>query len=121
MKPELIAKLSLLGLLLLQLAWYAWLTPPQVIPLWLALLLAAGPLLLPLIGLLLRSPNALFLAATLALLYFSHGVMEAWANPAVRALALTEMLLSLMLIGFAGWPSWRDGMARRRAKRAAQA
>lgn len=121
MKPELIAKFALFGLLALQLAWYGWLAPPQVIPIWLAIMLAAGPLLLPVIGLLLRRPNALFLAATLALLYFSHGVMEAWADGSVRALALSEVLLSMALIGFAGWPSWRDGMARRRAKRAAQA
>ncbi len=121
MKPELIAKLALAALLVLQLVWYAWLVPPLVIPIWLALLLAAGPLVMPVIGLLLRRPNAMFLAATLALLYFSHGVMEAWADPAVRELALAEVLLSVLLIGFAGWPSWRDGMARRRAKRAAQA
>jgi len=119
MNTDLIARVLLAALIGLQLAWYGWLAPPQTIPLWLALGLAVGPLLLPVLGLILRRPKAMFLAATLALLYFCHGVMEAWADPSVRLLAWAEIVLSVTLIGFSGWQSWRDGMARRRAKRAA--
>ncbi len=115
-----IARLALFGLLALQLAWHGWLAPPTVLPQGFVLALAAGPLLLVVLALLLKRPKALFAAALLALLYFCHGVMEAWSLPAVRGLALVEVALSVALIGFAGWPSWRDGLARRRAKRLAQ-
>jgi uncharacterized membrane protein len=116
-----IARLLLGALFGLQLAWHGWIAPPTVLPQGFVLALAAGPLAIPLIGLLLRWQQAMFMAALLALLYFCHGVMEAWAAPEVRVLAVIEVLLSSALIGFAGWPSWRDGMARRRAKRAAAA
>ena len=39
-----------------------------------------------------------FTAAVLALLWFSHGVMLAWSEPAERAYAFVEIVLSLVVV-----------------------
>lgn len=86
------------GLLaLLQLAWHAWLFPPQGTPLAAALALALLPLALPLAYW--RTPRrALLLAGMIGLFYFCHGVVEAWAAPRERALAWLEILLVVVLV-----------------------
>ena len=106
------------ALLLLQPVWHAWLAPPERVAVWLVLGLFLLPLL-PVAWMLLRGrPSALFWAGVVALLYFSHGVMEAWAAPAVRGLALAETLIALALVLAVGL----DGLRRRQAaKRAATA
>jgi uncharacterized membrane protein len=104
-------------LLALQLLWHGWWQPPQHLPRSLPLVLLAGPLLLPALGLLRRRPNALFWAAVVSLLHFCHAVMELWTSPAARAPAALALLLSLLVIGSVGV----DGLRRRRAARAAAA
>ena len=43
-------------------------------------------------------PRAGFVAGVFALLWFSHGVMLAWSEPAERAYALVEIVLSLVVV-----------------------
>ena len=43
-------------------------------------------------------PRAGFVAGVFALLWFSHGVMLAWSEPAQRAFALIEVALALMVV-----------------------
>lgn len=57
-----------------------------------------------------------FTAGVLALLWFSHGVMLLWAEPAARAWALGETLLALLVVHAACLPGWR---ARRLARQPA--
>ncbi len=53
-----------------------------------------------------------FTAAVLSLLWFSHGVMLAWAEPSARVPAFVEILISLAIIHAACLP----GMRARRDK-----
>ncbi|MFW5816573.1 MAG: DUF2069 domain-containing protein [Wenzhouxiangella sp.] len=91
---------SLLGLVLVQLAWFGWLLPPEGSARGAALLLAAGPLALALPMVWRLKPRALVLTGLLLLIYFSIGVMEAWASPAARAPALAQ--IALVLVYFTG-------------------
>ena len=96
-----VGQLAWLALALLQVLWHGWLraAPPELIPVVLALALL--PLALPLLA---RSAaRRLWWAAVAALLYFSHGVMVAWAMHGLpRALGCSELLLALLLIGATG-------------------
>lgn len=74
-------RLALTGLFLLPMLWPSWM-------LWR------------------HRANGLFWAAVVSLLYFCHGVMEAWAAPAERLLALSEVALCLGLIGAVGVDGW---------------
>jgi uncharacterized membrane protein len=85
-----------LGLLVLVMAWTIWLSPPAL-PVAPVLLLWAGPLLLPLRGLLHARRYTFQWTSFLALAYFVHGAVEAFADPAERSLALAEVALSLLL------------------------
>ncbi len=85
----------------LQIAWHGLLLPPTRMPVAIALGFSLLPLALPLLAI--RHPQrALFWAGLVSLLYFSHGVMEAWSAPAERALALAEIVLSVLLIAALG-------------------
>lgn len=55
-----------------------------------------------------------FTAAVLALLWFSHGVMLAWAEPAQRLFALAEAALALLVVHAACLPGIRARRERRR-------
>lgn len=83
----LISYFALIGLLL---GWYGLYDANPV-----ALVLLLLPLLLPLRGLLKGEPYTFAWSSFLILIYFIHGVVEAYANPAVRLLALFEILLSV--------------------------
>jgi uncharacterized membrane protein len=91
---------SLVGLLLLQLVWFGWLVPPAGPARWVALLLSAGPLALALPFVWRLRPRPLVVTGLLLLIYFSVGVMEAWASPTVRAPALAQ--IALVLLYFTG-------------------
>lgn len=100
MAPRWIATAAYLGLLVLQPVWHlAWHPTRAIEPAW-AAGLATVPLLLLVPGILRDRPRAWIWACYLGLLYFIHGVVEAWAIPASRAPALTETGLALAL--FAG-------------------
>jgi uncharacterized membrane protein len=89
------------ALIALQCVWYAWLFPPQQIPLTLALAITVIPLLLPFFAIR-DMRRALLLAGMLSLFYFCHGIAESWSSAAERGMALLEVFLTLMLIGALG-------------------
>lgn len=87
-----------IALALLQIAWHAWLLPPERMPIAVALVIALLPLALPLAYW--RTPQrALIAAGMVSLFYFCHGVAEAWAAPRERVPALAEIVIALVLIG----------------------
>ena len=88
------AYFALLALLIL---WQTVLAPPQTLPVSLVLVLLAGPLLFPLRGLLHGRPYTHAWTSFLVLIYFIHGVVEAWSNPPVRLYAGLEILFSVLL------------------------
>ena len=87
---------SLLGLILLCLAWELWLAPLRPGGSWLAL--KALPLALPLAGLLKRRMYTYRWVSLLVWLYFTEGVVRAWSDPPPgNWLASIEILLCLLL------------------------
>ena len=87
---------SLLGLILLCLAWELWLAPLRPGGSWLAL--KALPLALPLAGLLKRRMYTYRWVSLLVWLYFTEGVVRAWSDPPPgNWLAGAEILLCLLL------------------------
>ncbi|HKT29261.1 DUF2069 domain-containing protein [Dyella sp.] len=89
------------ALILLQCAWYAWLFPPQHMPVWLALAIAVVPLLLPFLAIG-NMRRALLWVGILSLFYFCHGITESWSSAQERMPALLEVLLAFVLIGALG-------------------
>ncbi len=83
-----------LGTLTLLVAWYSWLAPSGHFPVSLVLLVLVLPLFAPLRGLLHRRRYTIAWSCFLALLYFSHGVVEAYVSETSRHLGLLEVLLS---------------------------
>ncbi len=85
------------GLFSLTLLWVTVLSPSARMPTSINIILFVGPLLFPLRGILNGKTYTHAWTAFLVLLYFTHGIVEAWANPAERGLAITEILLSIIL------------------------
>jgi uncharacterized membrane protein len=83
-----------LGTLVLLLAWYGWLAPAIHIPKSMALALLLLPLLFPLRGLLHGRRYTFSWSCFLALLYFIHGVVEAYTSSITRHLGLLEVFLT---------------------------
>lgn len=113
---ERIACAAWLALVALQPLWHGLLAPPARVPVAVAVLAATVPIALPLLALR-RLHRALLLAAIVAMAYFCHGVMEAWAAPDVRALALVEAALALALALAVGTIGLHGRRAARRAAR----
>lgn len=90
-----------IALIALQVAWYAWLFPPERMPLWIALAITVIPLLLPAMAIG-NVRRALLWVGILSLFYFCHGIAECWSSPQERWLAWIEVLLTLLLIGSLG-------------------
>jgi len=84
------------GLLFLLLAWLGWLSPPRTLPISVALFLMLVPLLFPLRGILHGRPYTFAWASFLALIYFTHGIVEAYSNSEDRLLAVLEIILSII-------------------------
>jgi uncharacterized membrane protein len=95
---ERLPAVALLAQALLQTLWYAWLSPLQSLPPALPLGLALAPMLAVALGALHSRRRMLLVGGIVSLLYFSHGVMELWSNPAVRPLAATEIVLAVIAI-----------------------
>lgn len=114
-RPLALVRAGLVALLALQLAWHGLLPPPRSPLGWTALALAVLPLLAVLPGAWRGRPLPLFWANLLALLYFCHGVTEAWTDPAQRGLALAEVALAVLVVCAYGVL----GLRSRRAARAA--
>ena len=87
---------SLLGLILLCLAWELWLAPLRPGGSW--LVLKALPLAVPLAGLLKRRMYTYRWVSLVVWLYFTEGVVRAWSDPAPgNWLAGAEVALCLLL------------------------
>jgi len=86
---------SLVALIMLCLAWEAWLAPLK--PQGSMLILKALPLLLPLFGILKGKRYTYQWASMFILIYFSEGAVRAWADQGVSArLALIEVILTII-------------------------
>ena len=87
---------SLLGLIVLSVAWELWLAPLRPGGSW--LVLKALPLCIPLTGLLKRRMYTYRWVSLVVWLYFTEGVVRAWSDTAPsRWLALVEIALCLLL------------------------
>jgi uncharacterized membrane protein len=108
----------ILALALLQPAWHLWLAPSASLPPIFVVVVMSLPILPAVLLALFRRPSAGFWGGVAALLYFSHGVMELWSNPAVTALAWVETLLSVGMVVAASWRGLQARAAARRLKAA---
>jgi len=88
--------LGYFGLFALLMLWIGWIVPPESVPRSIALLIAVGPLLFPLRGLLHGRPYTHAWSSFLALFYFAHGTAEAFSGSPAQALATAEALLALL-------------------------
>lgn len=88
-----------LALIALQPVWHGLLPPPAGNGNWALALLATGPLLLPLRGVWQGTLRGMTWAGYLSMLYLVVGVMEAWANPPQRPVALLQVALVSGLVG----------------------
>ena len=94
---------SLVGLIVLGLAWEMWLAPLR--PGGSILALKVLPLVVPLAGLLKNRMYTYRWVSLMVWLYFTEGVVRAWSDvlPLSRALALLEVLLCLVLFAACAW------------------
>lgn len=89
------ASISLIMLILVAVAWEGWLAPLK--PSGSLLILKVLPLLLPLFGILKGKRYTYQWASMLILLYFTEGVVRAWADQGLSAkLAMVEIALSVL-------------------------
>ena len=87
---------SLLGLIVLGLAWELWLAPLRPGGTWIALKVL--PLCIPLAGLLRNRMYTYRWVSLLVWIYFTEGVVRAWSDrPPSSWLAMIEILLCLVL------------------------
>ncbi len=105
MSAQRVGGLALLGLILLQIIWHAWLFLPERAPLLLVLAITLLPLLPAALTYLRHPRRGLLLAGIVCLFYFCHGVAETYSTPTERWLALAEVGLSIVIIGVLGWQS----------------
>jgi len=97
--PRLLYALTLtgyLGTFALMTAWYAWLAPSIHFPVALVLLLLVTPLLFPLRGMLHARRYTIAWSCFIALLYFTHGIVEAWHSEITRHLGVLEVVLTTL-------------------------
>lgn len=118
-RADRLAAVAIVAMLGLQLAWRLWLVPPTQAAPWVMALFFALPILPAVLLLVLRHRRAGFWGSLAALVYFCHGVMLAWSEPAVRGLALAEAALAALLVLAASWDGMRARSAARRARRPA--
>lgn len=91
------ALIAYFGLFTGLILWFTWLAPPERSSISVALLGFVGPLLLPLRGILHGRAYTHAWTSMLALLYFTHGVVEAWSNAEERIWASGEVIFSVWL------------------------
>ncbi|WP_162576035.1 DUF2069 domain-containing protein [Variovorax sp. PBL-H6] len=94
---------SLVGLIVLGLAWELWLAPLRPGGSWLALKVL--PLVVPLAGLLKNRMYTYRWVSLLVWLYFTEGVVRAWSDidGTGRVLAVGEVVLCLALFTACAW------------------
>jgi uncharacterized membrane protein len=84
------------GLFVLQIAWWGWLAAPPPVPRAVMIFIAAGPLLLPLRGLLYDRPRTYFWFNLLVLPYFALGVSALWAEGGDHPIAWMQVALCVV-------------------------
>ncbi|MEE9491771.1 MAG: DUF2069 domain-containing protein [Gammaproteobacteria bacterium] len=77
------------------LVWYGWLAPPRIISPAAAITLLALPLFAALRGMLNGKMYTITWSLFLSMMYFTHGVIEAWTSPEARLYAFIEIAASL--------------------------
>ena len=110
---------SLLGLIVLSVAWELWLAPLRPGGSW--LVLKALPLCIPLAGLLKHRMYTYRWVSLVVWLYFTEGVVRAWSDKSPgNWLALVEIALCLLLfVACAAHVRWRQRAAKAAAAAAA--
>lgn len=94
---------SVMTLFALQWLWHGALFPPAGAAwYWLGVVFSL-PLALLALALWRRRPAARYWSGVIALLYFCHGITEAWTVETARGLALAEVALSVAIILAANW------------------
>ncbi len=99
MTPKISLYLTLSGyfaLLILLIVWHGFIFPAEKQH-WLILAFIITPLLFPLSGLLKEKPYTYAWTSFVILLYFMHGIVEAWANDNERIFAIIEVYLSVQV------------------------
>ncbi|MGD2055818.1 MAG: DUF2069 domain-containing protein [Gammaproteobacteria bacterium] len=89
------------GTFILLTAWYTVLAPAVHFPVALVLLVLVSPLLFPLRGLLHGRTYTFSWSCFLALLYFTHGIVEAWISADTRVWGLMEAAFTTLWFGSA--------------------
>ncbi len=104
---------GVMALFALQWLWHGALFPPAGKAwAWLAIVFSL-PLASLALALWFRRPSARFWSGVFALLYFCHGITEAWTVEAARNLGLAEAALSVAVILAANWPGLAARFKRR--------
>ena len=85
------------GLFILLMLWNTVLSSSPRIPIAIMLIISITPLLLPLRGLLHGRLKSIAWAAYISLIYFIHGILEAYSEPSIRLYAVLEIIFSLLL------------------------
>ncbi len=85
--------LAYLALLILQPTWHALAPTPLGAESWWLALVATGPLLFPLKGILKGSIRSMTWGGYLLVFYLAIGIMELWSNPPQRLPALLQTAL----------------------------
>ena len=84
------------SLILLLVIWHGFIFPAAKQP-WLIMAFILIPLLFPLRGLLKENPYTYAWTSFVILIYFIHGVVEAWANDNQRVYAVIEIYLRVQV------------------------
>lgn len=92
---------SYVGLLGLLVLWYGAIDPPVHTLSLIVTVIFIALLLLPAKGLLGNNPKVYMWSSYLILIYFSHAIIESWANNEFRLYAIAELLLSCGYFVFA--------------------
>lgn len=81
-------------LVCLLVSWYGIFNPPQSLPAIILTIIYVGVLLLPARALWQKRQSVFLWSSYLILIYFSHGIIEGWANDHDRTWAIGELILS---------------------------
>ena len=92
------------GIMVLLPVWIGWFKPPGLLIPPVAIMLLALPLFFALRGMLHARRYTIAWSLFLSLLYFTHGIIEAWSEPVARWGALAEVFLSICWL--AGGIAW---------------
>lgn len=92
-----IALMSYFALFILLMLWNTLLYPSSYFPVALVLIVFVFPLLLPLRGFLHGRKKSTAWLGYISLIYFVHGISEAYVNAAERVYAILEIIFSLLL------------------------